>query len=267
MAVVLAAGLGTRMRAADGTALDAAQAAAAAAGLKALMPVADSRPFLDYLLSSLADAGLSDVCIVVAANESAIRRRYARDVVASRLTIHFAVQDAPRGTADAVLTCEATVRGSPFLVLNSDNYYPVDGLRSLVDASEPATLAFSRDGLLRGAMIPPDRIARYALLDIDAHGYLTDVIEKPDELTLAERIAAPISMNVWRFDDEIFRACREVRPSARGEVELPMAVQLALHAHHLRVRSIPIDATVLDLSHRADVGRVAERLRGTRVEL
>ncbi len=255
------------MRAVDGTALDAAQIAAAAAGSKALMPLADSRLFLDYLLSSLADAGVSDVCIVVAANDRAIRLRYSSEAIPRRLTIRFAVQDAPRGTADAVLACESIVGDAPFLVLNADNYYPVDGLRSLVDAGEPATLAFSREGLLRGAVISPDRIARYALLDVDTRGYLTDVIEKPDEMTLAERIAAPISMNVWRFDDEIFRACRDVHQSERGEVELPMAVQLAVRMHHMRVRAIAIDATVLDLSHRADVSRVAERLRGTRVEL
>ena len=264
---MLAAGLGTRMRAADGTVLDSAQAAAAASGSKALMPLADSQLFLDYLLSSLADAGVSDVCIVVAAADTAIRPRYRHELIPGRLTIHFAVQETPRGTADAVLASENVVRGSPFLVLNSDNYYPIDGLRSLVDAGEPATLAFRREGLLRGGVISPDRIARYALLDIDPDGYLTDVIEKPDALTLADRLAAPISMNVWRFDDEIFRACREVRPSSRGEVELPMAVQLAVHANHMRVRAIPIDATVLDLSHRGDVGLVAERLRGTRVAL
>lgn len=264
---MLAAGLGTRMRATDGTALDAAQAAAAAAGSKALMPLGASRPFLDYVLSSLADAGVSDVCIVVAANDAAIPSRYSRDVVPRRLTIRFAVQDAPRGTADALLSCESIVGGSPFLVLNADNYYPVAGMRALVEAQESATLAFCRDGLVHDGMISNERIARYALLDTDADGYLTDVIEKPDQLTLADHIAAPISMNIWRFDDEIFGACREVRLSARGELELPMAVQLAVRTSGMRIRAIPIEATVLDLSHRADVSRVAERLRDTPVDL
>ena len=85
-AVILARGLGTRMReATDGT-LDPAQAQAAETGAKAMMPIAvpraggsgaASRPFLDYSLSALADAGYTDVCLVVAPDHEAIARHYS----------------------------------------------------------------------------------------------------------------------------------------------------------------------------------------------
>ena len=56
-AVILARGLGTRMRKCDAAAqLDARQSAAADAGMKGMIPI--RRPFLDYILSALADAGL-----------------------------------------------------------------------------------------------------------------------------------------------------------------------------------------------------------------
>ena len=59
-ALVLARGLGSRMRAEDpGVQLTPEQEKAASAGLKALIPIA-GRPFLDYVLASLADAGIRD---------------------------------------------------------------------------------------------------------------------------------------------------------------------------------------------------------------
>ena len=62
-AVILARGLGTRMRRSDAEAdLSDDQAAVAATGVKALIPI--GRPFLDYVLSALADAGIVSVCLV-----------------------------------------------------------------------------------------------------------------------------------------------------------------------------------------------------------
>jgi glucose-1-phosphate thymidylyltransferase len=196
-----------------------------------------------------------------------VRARYTSGIALSRLRVAFAVQAAPIGTADALLAAEEFVAGEPFVVLNADNYYPVDGLRRLRDAVEPATLAFSSEGLVRDGGISAERIARYALLEVDEDGYLTEITEKPDDATLTTRRGARVSMNVWRFNSDIFRACREVRPSPRGELELPMAVQLAVGVLGTRIRALPIDATVLDLSHRADIPAVAARLRAVEVTL
>ena len=267
-AVILAAGRGTRMQAPDDTPLTAEQAAAASSGSKGVVPVGGGgRPFLDYVLTALADAGFTRVCIVVGPHDDVIRARYGDPSRLTRLRVSFAVQQTPIGTADALLACEEFVAGEQFIVLNSDNYYPIDGLRRLREADGPAMLAFSRRGLLRDGQIPAERLARYAALEIDADGDLANVVEKPADATLVEGDTAAISMNVWRFSAEIFRACREVRPSPRGELELPMAVSLAIRVLGMRIRAIPIDATVLDLSHRADIPAVAARLNAIRVQL
>ena len=72
-AVVLARGLGTRMRAPDpAVTLTPDQQRAADAGLKAMIPV-NGRPFLDYLLDALADAGVLDVALVVAPDHGEVR--------------------------------------------------------------------------------------------------------------------------------------------------------------------------------------------------
>ena len=265
-AIVLAAGLGTRLRRADpGAALDPEQAAAADAGLKALVPV--PRPFLDYVLSGLADAGIREVCIVVAPGESPIRERYAA-MSPRRLRLSFAVQEEPRGTADAVLAAEAFASESDFLVLNSDNYYPVTAYRALLGLDGPGLPVFDRESLVAQGNIARERANRYAALRVGPDGFLTRIEEKP----AAAAAGAPsepvlLSMNLWRFSPAIFEACRRVPLSIRGELELPQAVQYGIRELQMRFRAVPCAEGVLDLSTRADVASVARRLRGVEVRL
>src|SRR5437868_6374853 len=109
--------------------LTAAQATAAESGAKGMMPLAganSSRPFLDYVVSALADAGIRDVIFVIGPEQKDLREYYTGAGRPSRVTVGFALQAEARGTADAVLAARGVVRDAPFLVLNSDNYYPVD---------------------------------------------------------------------------------------------------------------------------------------------
>lgn len=246
------------MRATDeGAPLDAEQERAAAAGLKAMIPV--GRPFLDYLLSALVDAGLTDVCIVVGPEHSEVRERYGKG--GTRARVSFAIQEAPLGTADALLAAEPFTAGEPFVVLNSDNYYPVPVLAKLATLGEPGLPAFGRAALLADGAIAPERIAGYALLDIAPDGYLRRIVEKPDARTIAEfGEDAYVSMNCWRFSSEIYSSCRTVAPSSRGELEIPLAVQHAMDDYGARFLTFPVHASVLDLSRRGDVAEVKRRL-------
>ena len=101
-AVIMARGLGTRMRKSDDAViLDSRQTEVAGMGIKAMIPI--DRPFLDYVLSELANAGYSDVCLVIGPEHTLIRDYYRLESPPERIRIHFAVQPQPLGTADAVL--------------------------------------------------------------------------------------------------------------------------------------------------------------------
>jgi dTDP-glucose pyrophosphorylase len=272
-AVVLARGLGTRMREIDaGVRLSLEQQQAADAGLKAMMPV-NGRPFLDYVLGSIADAGLPDVALVVAPDHEMVRQHFAAHPPA-RLRVGFVVQEAAKGTADAVLAAETWTHGEPFLVMNADNLYPVEALRALASLDEPGFPAFAAEDLVRTGNIPAERIRAFAVAMVGPDGYLSSIVEKPalprdggsydhDRVASASRpTSSYVSMNCWRFDHRIFAACREVPLSARGEYELPEAVGLAI-AHGMRVKAVPARGPVLDLSRRADAADITRRLAGT----
>jgi glucose-1-phosphate thymidylyltransferase len=276
-AVVLARGLARRMREDDpGAALEGAQAAAAAAGQKAMMPIAGRgsaaapvRPFLDFVLDALADAGCTRIALVIGPDHEEIRRRYvcADGVSVERLTIDALVQREPIGTANAVLAAEAWAGADPFLVINGDNLYPVAAIRALVDLGEPGLPAFERDALVRESNIPSDRVGSFALLDVGDDGYLRKIAEKPGpEAMRAAGGSALVSMNCWRFDARIFAACRDVPVSSRGEYELPQAVGLAL-SRDVRFKVVRASGEVLDLSRRGDVAAVSARLAGREVRL
>ena len=262
-ALILARGLGTRMRSPDAaTLLSEAQQRAADAGLKAMMPIG-GRPFLDYVLSSAADAGLARIAIVVAPDHAELRRYYESVSPPARVAIDFVVQAEPRGTADAVLAAERWVDGDDFLAMNGDNLYPAAILSALRSLAGPGLPGFDPVELVRSSNIPEDRVRAFALLESDARGYLTHIIEKPSAAAAARLGAsARVSMNCWRFDARIFEACRAVRPSPRGELELPAAVSLAM-ARGMEFRVLPAAGPVLDLSQRADAPDVARRLSGT----
>ena len=265
-AVILARGLGTRMRRSDGGAhLTPEQALAADSGMKAMMPVRDGRPFLHFVLSSLADAGIREICLVVAPDADDVRRHFHSELTLQRLRIAFAIQKEPLGTADAVLAAQYFAGADRILVLNADNYYPVEAYRALAQVDGNALPGFDRQALVTHGNIDPERIRRFAVLRVSADGYLEEIVEKPDETTFnAMGPHALVSMNLWAFTPLIFEACRRVQPSARGELELPDAVRIAMKQFGERFKVLPFTAPVIDLGNRGDVASVVSFLREVR---
>lgn len=257
-AVVLARGLGSRMKRATDAALTADQRAAAASGAKAMMPLG-GRPFLDRSLSRLADAGLTQVCLVIGPDHTGVRDYYdALDL--ERLEVFYTIQPEPLGTADAVAAASWFAGDDQVVVVNGDNLYPTSALAALAATEGSATIGFAPAGLVAHSNIPADRITAFARIAVDATGALIDVVEKPTPEQLAGFAGdAPVSMNCWLFTPAVFDACRRIAPSARGEFEITDAVRL-LVAEGERFAVLGFDDGVLDLSSRGDIAAVAARL-------
>ena len=264
-AVILAAGLGTRMRKAEGqSGLSAEQDAIAATGVKALMPIstggAASRPFLDYVLSACVEAGLDQACLVIGPDHHQLREYYA-PLSNPNLRIDFAVQAKPLGTADAVRSAAAFAGSDPFLMINSDNFYPPSAIADLRKIAGSGLAVFHRDAMLRDSNIEPDRIQKFAAVELDPSDELIRVLEKPSAETLAKLgDEVYLSMNCWRFEASIFEACAKIAPSPRGEFEITDAVQFSIDTLGVRFTAVKSDEAVFDMSSRGDVGSVAAKL-------
>jgi bifunctional UDP-N-acetylglucosamine pyrophosphorylase/glucosamine-1-phosphate N-acetyltransferase len=184
-AIILAAGLGTRLRPHTLTTP------------KPLLPIA-GRPILDWALGALPPA-VDRVLVVV---------NYLADQIESYLKRqeHFAKweavrQEVPRGTGDAFRTCRDRLRSDRFLVLNGDDLY---------GATDLAELAQRSAGLL---VAPVDEPRRFGIVFQNPDGSLEKLVEKP-ELD-GRRLA---NTGAYVFPADVFDT--ELTVSARGEYEI-----------------------------------------------
>ena len=270
-AVLLAAGRGSRLAVAQsGVVLSPEQTAVAEAGLKPMMPLGGFR-LIDHALATLAEIGFRRVLVVVGPHSGKLAAHLA-GLCPRRLSIETAVQPTPRGTADALLAAEGFADGEPFLMVNGDNLYPAAALAELAGAAGWAHLVLDRGRVLAhgGSNLTSEKIASFARIERDADGFMAAIVEKPPLEEYAARVAGGetylAGINAFRFEPEIFAACRAVRPSLRGELELPSAVT-ALVAASARFRVIVSAEPMLDLTERADVPFLEAKLRGRTVEI
>ena len=265
-AIILAAGVGSRMQRADGeTSLDAEQTAVADSGIKAMIHI--DRPFLDYLLSNIADAGYTRVCLVISPHQQQVRDYYD-NLSSQRLQIEYAVQQEQLGTANALAAAEEFVGEDYALVLNGDNYYPVEALQQLLEAKSCALSGFDRNQLIEQSNISAERITAFAIIQQDSNGNLTNIVEKPAP-EFVKQLSEPvlISMNCWRVGPSIFEACRKIDLSPRGEYELTDAVMYSIRNLDELYQVLRPVGGVLDLSCRTDIQAVTEYLQGVEVRL
>jgi glucose-1-phosphate thymidylyltransferase len=233
-------------------------------GLKALIPL-NGRPFIDYVVDSLLCAGLRELCLVIAPEAEPMRRHAARISRAAGVRVECAVQEQPRGTADAVLAAERFVGGDEFVLVNGDNLFPVDVLAELAGAEKPGAWAvlFPRRELLRGGNIGEDRVGAFAVARVSDAGELLEIVEKPsspEELARGGKVL--VSMNLYRFTADVFDACRRVEPDPeRGELELTSAVAELSRSGRSALGVIIGHGPVFDLTRRADIPAVERALQ------
>ena len=184
-AIILAAGLGTRLRPHTETTP------------KPLLPIR-GRPILDWSLGALPRA-VDRVVVVI---------HYLADQVEAYLRgqRHFArwetvYQEKPRGTGDALRSCRDRLRSERFFVLNGDDLY---------GAADLAALAECPAGLL---VHPVDEPERFGIAFLKPDGTLDRLVEKPK---LTGRHLA--NTGAYLFPDHVFET--ELQESARGEFEI-----------------------------------------------
>lgn len=155
-AVILAGGLGTRLRSILGVLP------------KALAPVA-GKPFLTYQLSWLKHSGVRRVVLCTGYQHQLIQD-YLGDGAALGLSIHYSVEDHPLGTAGALRKAKDKITGT-FLVLNGDTYLDID--LGAFYAHHRGSGAVATLALMRA-----DQAERYGTVVLDARGRISCFCEK-----------------------------------------------------------------------------------------
>jgi glucose-1-phosphate thymidylyltransferase len=193
---------------------------------KQLLPVYD-KPMIYYPLSVLMLAGIKDILIITSPDYLNAYQALFADGSQIGLTISYAVQPRPEGLAQAFIIGREFVGADDVMLVLGDNIFFGAGLRS--------TLTQAR-GRNRGATVFAYHVAdptQYGVVEFDAAGQPIDIVEKPT------RPVSPWAVTgLYIYDNRVLDIAAQVRPSARGELEITAVNNAYLELEELSVEKL-----------------------------
>ncbi len=233
-ALVLSGGSGTRLRPITHT------------SAKQLVPVAN-KPVLFYGLEDIAEAGVTDVGIIVGDTAPAIEAAVG-DGSQFGLNVTYIRQDAPRGLAHAVLIAREFLGDDDFVMYLGDNFI-VGGIAGLV---EEFTEARPHAQIMLQKVSDP---RSFGVAELDESGRVKSLEEKPKQPKSDLAL-----VGVYLFTPAVHEAVASLKPSWRGELEITEAIQWLLD-HGRTVNSTTITG------YWKDTGNVTDMLEVNRLVL
>jgi glucose-1-phosphate thymidylyltransferase len=175
---------------------------------KQLMPVYN-KPMIYYPLTTLMLAGIREILVITTPEEQEQFRRLLGDGGQWGIGLSYAVQPKPEGLAQAFIIGEDFIGSDTVCLILGDNIFFGHGLSELLqDAAARATGA-TVFGYYVG---DPER---YGVVTFDGSGHATDIEEKPKKPKSHYAV-----VGLYFYDSDVVGIARNLKPSARGELEI-----------------------------------------------
>ena len=225
---------------------------------KQLVPVFD-KPMVYYPLSTLMLADIRDILIVSTPQDVPQFQRLLGDGSQFGITLSYAVQDAPRGLADAFIVGEEHIGDDSVALILGDNIFYGTGLGTQLRRFK------NPDGAAIFAYWVAEPEA-YGVVEFDRDGRALSLVEKPD--VPRSQYAVP---GLYFYDNSVVEMAKNLQPSARGELEITDINQAYLDQGKLQVQKLPrgtawLDTGTVDLLMAAgDFVRTIEQRQGLKI--
>jgi glucose-1-phosphate thymidylyltransferase len=220
--IILAGGLGTRLYPATRSLS------------KQLLPVYD-KPMIYYPLCTLMHAGIRDILIITTPHELPLFQQLLADGSQWGITLSYAVQNKPEGIAQAFLIAESFIGQEAVCLILGDNILYGDGLTErLHHAANQSTGA-----TIFGYYVSDPE--RYGVVRFDSHDQPVDILEKPVQPPSHYAV-----IGLYFYDNQVVNIAKQLKPSARGELEITDLNKYYLQQKTLRVEKLGRGTAWLD---------------------